>query len=90
MKLDLDKYAVHRLPIQIWYKENTGYESLSVALAMWAATTHCNIVSLAFFIGEDIGYTPEIVDLIDRLTKFYGYTEIAGQKEGSPFLTYKK
>jgi hypothetical protein len=86
MRLDLDTYAVNRKPIQGWYRSHSDQDIRSV-IANWAISTHCPCIILCFFMAEDIGYTPELLQMIDSLSRFYGYTEILNQKEGSPYLT---
>lgn len=85
MKIDLNKYSINRPFIQDFYRKST-IKDVSYTVSMCSTSTHCPIIVLAIFLGEDIGYTPEIVSIVERLIKFYGYTEILGQKEGSPFL----
>jgi hypothetical protein len=45
-----------------------------------AISTHCPCIVIAHYVGELYGFTDEVNDVIDRLTKFYGYTEIRGKK----------
>ena len=85
MKLDLDKYSINRAYFQKWFREN-GKGNATGAATMWAPTIHVPCAALGFYLAEDIGYTPELVQYIDNLIKFYGYTKISGQKEGSPYL----
>lgn len=43
--------------------------------------TSCDIIIVAYYIGELYGFTPEVLAAIDSLTKFYKPDEIIG-KEG--------
>lgn len=87
MKLDLNSYSINRPYIQSYYKENKHrYKNISELLSSVAVGTHCPLIVLAHFLAEDIGYIPELNDLIVRLTLFYRYTEIKNQKEGSPYI----
>jgi len=89
MQIDLNKYRVNASFIQNWYKDHPD-ENVETMITIWAIALHCPIIILAHFLSEDIGYTPELVDLIDRQTKYYGYKEILGQLPGSPYLTFGK
>lgn len=89
MKMDLDKYSINRSIIQKEY-DRSGVKSIRDFLSIWSASTHCPLICMAFYLAEEIGYTPELIDIIDSTVKFYGYTEVLGQKEGSPYLTSLK
>jgi hypothetical protein len=88
MKIDLKTYSINRKFIQNWYKNNKD-KSLDIGtiVSLCASATHCPCIALAHYLAEDIGYIPELTGLIDGFIKFYGYTEVLGQKEGSPYLT---
>jgi hypothetical protein len=45
---------------------------------------------MCFFLAEQNGFTPEITRLIDMFIAYYGYKEILGQSEDSPYLTLGK
>ena len=86
MLIDLDKYRAHKTYTQIWYRQN-AHLGLSTAISIWAPSTHCPCIAVAFFIADDIGYTPELIRIIDILIKSYNYKRILGQGENSPYLT---
>jgi len=54
---------------------------LGSAVGLLATSTGCPCVVVAFYLGEDIGFTEELLGIISRLTKFYGYTEFIGASE---------
>lgn len=89
MTIDLKKYAINRPFIQQWYKKNNNYD-ISKTISLHAAGMHCPCIALAFYLAEDIGYTPELIRIIDILIKTYDYTEIKNQLPGSPYLTFGK
>jgi hypothetical protein len=86
MQLDLNTYSVNRIPIQDWYRWH-GDQRITDIISIQAAGTHCPCIALAFYLAEDIGYTPELIRLIDIFIKDYGYTEILNQSLDSPYLT---
>lgn len=81
MKLDLTKYVVNRNFVQNFYRTNKEVYGLGNSISLCATTTGCPCVAVAFYLGEDIGFTPEIIETIDRFAKFYGYTEFVGVPE---------
>ena len=91
MKIDLNKYAINRSLVQGYYGKNKGgFADIAKIIAVYASATHCPSVVLAFYLAEDLGYTPELRTVIDRLIAFYGYTEISGQSKDSPYLFMSK
>jgi hypothetical protein len=85
MRLDLNKYVVNKAFIQEQWRKSPNRD-IGQVISMVATSTHCPCVVLAFYLAEGIGYTPELTKIIGDLIKFYGYTEILNQSEGSPFL----
>jgi hypothetical protein len=86
VKLNLDHYSVNRKFVQQWYRDNS-HEEVGMAISILACATHCPAIVVAHYIAEEFGYTPEIMETIDRLTQFYGYKEIKNQILTSPYLT---
>ena len=85
MILDLDRFAINRKFIQTYYREKGGDPEYAVSLM--AATILCPIIVLAFYLAEDIGFTPELIKTIDyQMTR--GYTVI-NQPQNSPYLYIK-
>jgi hypothetical protein len=87
MKIDLNHYSVNRIPIQLWYSKNKQLEPV-FAVSLWAASQQCPAIVVAFFLAESIGYIPELTNNINNLIKMYGYKQILGQKEDSPFFDF--
>lgn len=86
MRLDLNKYSINRGFIQNQYR--TGIEKdIEKVISIVGCAIHCPLIALAFYMAEQEGFTPPLVKMIDSLISFYGYTEILGQKEGSPYST---
>lgn len=89
MKLDLNKYAINRKFIQKWYESHPD-EDISAMVTIQGISIHCPIIVLCFFLTETIGFTPELTRLIDLFIAYYGYKEIIGQSQDSPYLTLGK
>lgn len=83
--VDLNRYSSNRIPFQDWYRENSHY-GISMAISIWACGTHTPCLACAFYLAEDIGFTEEIVRLINIFIKEYDYTLIKNQPANSPFL----
>ena len=81
MKVDLEKYIVNRDFVQRFYRKNKEMYGLGGSISLCATSTGCACVVVAFYLGEDIGFIPELIEIIKRLTKFYGYTEFIGAPE---------
>jgi hypothetical protein len=81
VKIDLHKYVVNRDYIQRYYRKNKEIHDMGYAISLCAATTGCPCIALAFYLGEDIGYVPELLYIIDRLIKSGGYTGVIGMPE---------
>lgn len=67
--------------MQGFYRTNKERYDLGSAISLCATSTGCPCVVVAFYLGEDIGFTPEVIDAINRFVKFYGYTEFIGAPE---------
>lgn len=54
---------------------------LGSVIGLLATSTGCPCIVVAFYLGEDIGFSFELVGIINRLGNFYGYTEFIGAPE---------
>lgn len=90
MKVDLNKYIVNKKFVQSFYRQKKSLYDVGSTVGLLATSTGCPCVVVAFYLGEDIGFTEELVAIIGRLVKFYGYTEIIGASESyyEAFNTY--
>lgn len=84
MIVDIGIYSVNRDFVRNWYAKNEGKDSIGHAISALACSTMCPCIVIAYWIGEITNWHPEALQAIDRLTKFYGYTEIKNKPEGSP------
>jgi hypothetical protein len=86
MKLDLNKYRINAKFIQNWHRNHPD-EDIETMITIQGISVHCPLVIMCFFLAEGIGFTPELTRLIDMFIAYYGYKEILGQSEDSPYLT---
>jgi hypothetical protein len=86
MKLDLSKYSINKPFIIAQYKRSIT-KNVQEIVSVTAATTHCPCAALAFYMSEHVGFTPEVMGIIEALTEFYGYEEVLNQPENSPYNT---
>lgn len=77
MKLDLDKYRVNIAPIKMLLDTKEPEDRVKFISAI-AVSTGCPIVAVCHFVGELYGYTAELEEKIDLLSKFYKVTEVVG------------
>ena len=90
MKVELNKYAVNKTFIQKFYRTNKELYSLGSTISLCATGTGCPCIVVVFYLGEDIGFTPEILEAIDRFVEFYGYTEFLDAPESYYAAIQKK
>jgi hypothetical protein len=81
MKVDLTRYTVNRSIAQRFYRTKKSVYDLGTIISLCATTTGCPCVVIAFYLGEGIGFTPEVIDEINRFIKFYGYSGFIGAPE---------
>jgi hypothetical protein len=89
MTIDLDAYRVQKQAIVRAYKLAISKDVLEI-ICLTSPATHTANVVMAFYLAEEIGFTPELVEMITRLIKFYGYTSIKGAPESCPDFGLRK
>lgn len=75
MVLYKEKYAVQRKPIKLWIDNRPDKNPVELISEM-AVHTGCPIIVVCYFLGELVGFTPELQSKIESLKKFYGVTEV--------------
>lgn len=84
MIVDINKYIINKKFIQEWFLENG--EEMGLSVSIMANSTMVPCVVCAFWIGEAAGWPTEMKSKIERLVKFYGYTEIIGVPDTCPYV----
>jgi hypothetical protein len=75
MRVEIGRYRNSKdFILYLWNKDKSNDHNSFVANAAVATGVPCIVV--AHFLGEIIGFTPEVNAIMKRLTKFYGYTEV--------------
>lgn len=72
----LGKYRAN-VPFVINYLKNNQGKPIGGLISQIAVATMVPAVVIAHYVGELQGYTPEVKDSIERLVKFYGYTDVS-------------
>lgn len=85
MTLDLDKYSVNREFIQKEYARDKNRD-ITWVISSIGAGIHCPLLALCFYLAETEGFTSQLIQMINSLIKFYGYTQVSGQPDDSPYL----
>ena len=75
MIIKLDDYTVNRKPVREFIEANKELD-FNELLKRLVIITSCPVIVVSYFIGEVIGFTPEIKERIETLTKFYDYEKI--------------
>jgi hypothetical protein len=83
MTIDLDAYSGSKKAIHAWLASRKK-EFLLSNITSLAVFTHCPCIVVAYYAGEQFGFSEELVAYIVQLKKFYGYTKILNKPEGSP------
>lgn len=83
MKIDLETYKISKQPvISLFLRKNEW--TISRAVAELACTSNVPCIVIAYWIGEVTNWPNEIVEKIQILNKFYGYTDILNKPENCP------
>ena len=75
MKVELGKYRVNTKYIQDWVrnKDISDIEDTANNISM---SIFMPIIPVYWYLGEIIGFTPEILKKIEKLKEFYHITEV--------------
>lgn len=83
MKININKYRGNYHWIRsIFERERAkkGYDFLKTATEL-SAVSHVPLIAILCFYGEYYGFNKDIIDRIDQLSKFYGYSDIEGYEQ---------
>lgn len=84
MKVDLNYAArANKKNVQDWWVK-VGSKSPESAISVIADSTKIPCIVISFWIGEIEDWPPFIMDKIEVLKKFYGYTTILNIPESYP------
>lgn len=85
MTEDYAKYSEARKEsVAAWYRENGERNGLSLSISIQAHTTGCPSIIVAHWLGEEFGWSDELLRIINVIMKYYGYTEIKNKPIGAP------
>lgn len=83
MTIDIGRFEGSKR-IVLNYFAGAGGKNISHTVSMGAQITGVPCIVIAFWLGEHLGWSTEILTTIGRLKRFYGYTSILGIPEGGP------
>lgn len=89
MLIDLMAYRVQKKEIIRAYNIATVKDVLEI-ICVTSPSIHTANVILGFYLAEEIGFTPELVVMIESLIKFYGYMTIKGAPDNMPDFGLKR
>ena len=80
MKINLLMYKANLAPLKAYRQANLK-QSLSDLITNYAVATHVPLIVCAYYFVKLEGMKPELIEMIERLKKFYRYDEIIGIDE---------
>jgi hypothetical protein len=83
VKIDIGTYEASK-HIVLNYVRGKGSSDPAGAIGMAASITHVPAIVCAYWIGEETGWPPKVMQSIKAITEFYGYTEIANKPPSAP------
>lgn len=82
MTIDIAAYEINKKFIQNYYRHHGG-DPLRI-IGILSAVTFCPVLATTFFMGEEIGWSEEIIHNIKSIIKFYKYDVILNIPESFP------
>lgn len=83
MNVDISRYEASK-PTVLNYFNGPGNKDVKRTVSIMAAATSVPCIVIAYWLGPETNWHPDVLRSIKSLTDFYGYTEIKGKPEGSP------
>lgn len=83
MHIDIAKYERSKSFVLDFYY-GKGRKEVNYTVSMGAIIYMVPCIVIAYWLGEELGWPPEVVGKIDRLIKFYDYKEILNKPPGAP------
>lgn len=83
MLIDLNSYRIQKREIIRAYGIATN-KDLREIICVTSPAIHTANVILAFYLAEEIGWSPELIEIVQGLVKFYGYATIKGAPDDMP------
>lgn len=80
MKINIDDYS-HNRKYVLNLLERKGRDSYKYIASEFAVTSGCPVFVVYYFIGEQIGFNEWIIDRMQKLAGFYGYTKIESKND---------
>ena len=78
MVLDITPFIKHRNTIKRIFANNEG-KDLQDKVGVTAVATGIHIVAVGLICGQDVGYSEELLTMIDGLKDFYKITRVVGE-----------
>lgn len=72
MIIDVEAYRLNK-PFFIQFYLDHQSEPIDYIASMLASVTHVPCYVVYYYLGEELGFTPEIVSSMNSLKRFYGY-----------------
>ena len=85
MTIDLDAYDANKKFVLDWFNTR-GNRDISNTISTMGFSTMTPCIVIAFWLGPETNWDPNLINTIKSLTRFYGYTDIRNKPEGCPPL----
>lgn len=83
MTVDIDLYSANKQFVLNWFNSRGGKDVMRTISTMGSSTGIPCIV-LAYWLGPETNWHPDVLKSIANLKEFYGYTEILSKPQGAP------
>jgi hypothetical protein len=77
MRVDLEHFQLVKVGLQRTFVAQNDRD-VERAISVVSASTHVPVIVVAFFVGELLGWSDEVVEIIGRLKKSCNCTEVLG------------
>lgn len=88
MQIDVGIYYRQKKPTIDWFYSQ-GKENVDYTVSVLSSATMVPCLVLCVWLGEEVGFDDSLIDKINGLIKFYGYTEILNTSENFPIDNIK-
>lgn len=83
MTVDIELYTASKHKVILWFNTKGGKE-IQRTISMMASAYHIPAIVIAYWLGEETNWHPDTIKAVQRLTDFYGYSDIKGKPPGAP------
>lgn len=83
MHIDIGLYEASRHIVINWFHTKGG-KDIKRTISMMSSSTHVPCIVVAYWLGAETNWHPDVISSIKGLVAFYGYTSITNKPPGAP------